>query len=506
MISIEALRSKRTARASQDGSREFITLIASICADGSHLAPALIYQGASHDLQDTWLDDFDHVRDQAFFASSENGWSCDLLGQHWLESVFNRTTKEKAKRERRLLLVDGHSSHINMRFIDYADANRILLVVLPPHSTHRLQPLDVGLFSPLSTYYSQQIDKLLSESQGYVGLTKRDFWPLFREAWSQAFTATNVRSAWETTGIHPFNPSKVLSIFVRPEATSETSPEQAQTPTSTREIRRTFKQLQKDGQVGEGAKILLRAGEKLATELEIVRHENQGLRKAVLHEKKRRKRGKAMHLYDSEKEVGQALFFSPAKIGRVRQRVADEEQAERQRKQTISDKKLQAAIVRDEKAREAEEKKIARNLERQTARELLAQEKAERQVVRQAQRAQKTAETVKRKQDAAEAKAQRVRVKEAIQESAKPKERSLDVDESNMLTERPRMHASRSRFAADSNDSTSLLDTAEVQLSDDTLPMTDSAQSSNRMRNAGGKPISLPLRSGRNTRLPTRFQ
>jgi hypothetical protein len=62
-----------------------------------------------------------------------------------------------------------------MRFIDYADANRILLAVLPPHSTHRLQPLDVGLFSPLTTYYSQQIDKLLAESQGLVRLTKRDF-------------------------------------------------------------------------------------------------------------------------------------------------------------------------------------------------------------------------------------------------------------------------------------------------------------------------------------------
>ena len=53
---MEALKSKRTARASQDGSREFITLITSICADGSHLAPALIYEGASYGLQHTWLD------------------------------------------------------------------------------------------------------------------------------------------------------------------------------------------------------------------------------------------------------------------------------------------------------------------------------------------------------------------------------------------------------------------------------------------------------------------
>ena len=207
-------------------------------------------------------------------------------------------------------------------------------------------------------------------------LTKRDFWPLFREAWTKAFDARNVRKAWETTGIHPFNPGKVLSTFVRSENISQRSPRQIKTPTTTRSISRTFQQLQKEGHVNKRAEILLRTGEKLATELEIVQHENQGLRRAVFHEKKKRKRGKAMNLYDPEDNEAQALFFSPAKVARVRQRVADEEQAESQRKQIASDKKSQAAIVRDEKAREAEEKKTARNLARQAARELLTQEKA----------------------------------------------------------------------------------------------------------------------------------
>jgi len=39
-------------------------------------------------------------------------------------------------------------------------------------------------------------------------------------------------------------------------------------------------------------------GERLITKLNIVRHENKGLRKAVLHKKKRRKRGKAINLYN----------------------------------------------------------------------------------------------------------------------------------------------------------------------------------------------------------------
>jgi DDE superfamily endonuclease len=50
--------------------------------------------------------------------------------------------------------MDGHNSHVNLPSTNYADTNRILLIVFPLHSTHRLQPLDIGLFSLLATFYS----------------------------------------------------------------------------------------------------------------------------------------------------------------------------------------------------------------------------------------------------------------------------------------------------------------------------------------------------------------
>ncbi len=82
IISIEALKSKKLLGASQDGNREFITLITTIRANGSCIPPALIYQGASHDLQDTWLDDINHSKELAYFASSDTGWSNEKLGLH----------------------------------------------------------------------------------------------------------------------------------------------------------------------------------------------------------------------------------------------------------------------------------------------------------------------------------------------------------------------------------------------------------------------------------------
>src|SRR5277367_442292 len=154
-----------------------------------------------------------------------------------------------------------------------------------------------------------------------------------------------------------------------------------------------------------------------------------------------------MHLYDPEEKEGQALFFSPAKIARVRERVTSEKQAEQQRKQIISDKKLQRAIIRDEKAREAEEKKIARDLARQAAREELTREKAERQAERQARKAQKDAEATKRRQDAAKAKAQRVKSKEITQTVMKLKKRLPDEIESERPKKRSRTQTSHSHIA-----------------------------------------------------------
>lgn len=85
------------------------------------------------------------------------------------------------------------------------------MAVYPPHSTHRLQPLDVSLFALLATYHSQELDQFLYKSQGLCSLTKRDFFRLFWAAWGKAFTISNIESGWKRTGLYHFEPSVVLN-------------------------------------------------------------------------------------------------------------------------------------------------------------------------------------------------------------------------------------------------------------------------------------------------------
>jgi hypothetical protein len=50
-----------------------------------------------------------------------------------------------------LLMYNGHGSHTTLDWVTLAHSNNIILFCLPPHTTHRLQPLDVGCFGLLQT-------------------------------------------------------------------------------------------------------------------------------------------------------------------------------------------------------------------------------------------------------------------------------------------------------------------------------------------------------------------
>ena len=314
--------------------------MATISADESALSPALIYQGDSYDLQDTWLEDYDCSSDEGYFTVSKKGWTNKELGLSWLTKLFESITRKKAGNARRLLIVDGHSSHVNMRFIEFCDVHGIILVILPPHSTHRLQPLYVGIFSPLSTAYSTEIDHLIQSSKGFSRVTKRGFWTMFRAAWKTALSFENIRSAFASAAIYPLGPEKVLSQLEQKTLSSTPSDTEAKRPTSSsvRDLRRAVKAARtKTTDMTAELKLIIRASEKLAVQAEILEYENVELCTALVNEKKRRKKGKHMGLF-TKNEPGQAMFFSPVKITAVR---AHHEELEAQKEQEKLDKEVE---------------------------------------------------------------------------------------------------------------------------------------------------------------------
>jgi hypothetical protein len=202
----------------QDGNTQWITVLACVCADGTALSPSLIFQSDAGTLQSSWVDAIEAGKHSVFVSSSPSGWTNNDIGLAWLKEVFMRETRRSGVTGYRLLILDGHGSHVTMDFINFCNDNKILLAVFPPHATHTLQPLDVSLFKPLSDAYSNELTKYLQDSQGLLSIVKGDFFHLFWNAWCTAFKPQTITKSFEATGIHPPNatPNTNFSIFRYP--------------------------------------------------------------------------------------------------------------------------------------------------------------------------------------------------------------------------------------------------------------------------------------------------
>ncbi|KAH7556263.1 putative transposase [Bipolaris maydis] len=204
-------------KAVEPGNREWVTLIAAINAAGWAVPPFLVFAGQYH--LSAWYEEAEIPRD-------------------WIKH-FNAHTKTRVIGTRRLLILDGHESHQSLEFQEFCKENNIYTLCMPPHSSHLLQPLDVGCFSPLKRAYSREVESLIRHHINHI--TKLEFLPAFKVAFDRSFTATNICSAFRGAGLVPLQPDAVLSrldIKLRtptPPAVLEAL-WQARTPSNTREL------------------------------------------------------------------------------------------------------------------------------------------------------------------------------------------------------------------------------------------------------------------------------
>jgi len=61
---------------------------------------------------------------------------------------------------------------------------------MPAHSSHILQPLDMGCFSPLKIAYGRQVEKLIRNRINHI--TKIEFLLAFRDAFNASITKSNI--------------------------------------------------------------------------------------------------------------------------------------------------------------------------------------------------------------------------------------------------------------------------------------------------------------------------
>ena len=218
---------KDKPRTKQPGNREWVTVIQSIYGDGWAILPYVIVKNKCHllswytngDLPTTWR-----------VHPSENGWTTNEIGLDWIHH-FQNCTKSRATGKYRLLILDGHNSHRTAYFDEYCKENDIIPLCMPPHSSHILQPLDVGCFGPLKKAYGREIEKMMRTQITHI--TKDDFFPAFKQAFFATMGEENVRAGFRGTGLIPYDPERVIASLDFKPKTPTPSNSRPTTATST---------------------------------------------------------------------------------------------------------------------------------------------------------------------------------------------------------------------------------------------------------------------------------
>jgi hypothetical protein len=122
------------AKIRQPGNWEWGTVIQGVNSYGWAIPPFIMVSGKNH--LASWYRDSPLPADWVVSLSS-NGWTTNEIGLEWIKH-FNKHTSDRTKGAYRLLVLDGHESHISTNFQCYCKENKIVTLCMPVYSSHLL--------------------------------------------------------------------------------------------------------------------------------------------------------------------------------------------------------------------------------------------------------------------------------------------------------------------------------------------------------------------------------
>lgn len=174
-----------------------ITMIAAVNGVGNHIPPMLIFPRVFYK---------DHMLKGAppgsVGSANKSGWSNETIFLDYLKHFI--AAVKPTQEEKVLIIMDNHETHITVPAINLAKENGIVLLTMPPHTSHKLQPLDRTVFGPYKTYYGEACNDWMVNHPGKT-ISIYDVSELVGKAFAKAFTITNIIKGFAVTGICPYN-------------------------------------------------------------------------------------------------------------------------------------------------------------------------------------------------------------------------------------------------------------------------------------------------------------
>jgi hypothetical protein len=174
-----------------------ITVVAAMSAAGNFVPPMIVFpRKRIHPALGN------NAPINSVIAVSKSGWINKELFVQWLHHFIDFSRSSRANKV--LLILDNHEAHSSATAIDLCKENGVILLSLPPHTSHKMQPLDRTVFGPLKAFYYRECDTFMRLHPGDK-ITDYQVSSLFNKAYLKAATMANAVKGFECTGIWPYN-------------------------------------------------------------------------------------------------------------------------------------------------------------------------------------------------------------------------------------------------------------------------------------------------------------
>lgn len=195
-------KGQSSSRVTSTSGRENTTFVLAASAAGQRAPPLIIYKGKN--MWDQWRAPPDKEYPRTSYAASPNGW----METEIFINYFKKTLIPALGAERPVLvLYDGHATHVSVDLIETALAHDITILKIPPHTSDRLQPLDLSVFRSFKQKWDEIVTKWQRQNIGQR-LPKSLFSQFLGETWLKV-SEDVIKSGFIKGGIYPFNPNVI---------------------------------------------------------------------------------------------------------------------------------------------------------------------------------------------------------------------------------------------------------------------------------------------------------
>ncbi|CAM4570323.1 unnamed protein product [Leuciscus chuanchicus] len=188
-------KGKRHIYRQQTTSREHITVHVAVSAAGESVPPFIIYPRCLPSVAYAL-----GGPENSLYGYADKGYMMAELFLKWLDHFIKYAPPARPL----VLIMDQHETHCGRQIIDVCRENQIEILLLPPHTTHMLQPLDISVFNPLKGMFSTVASRM-GLVRGDMVIGKKHFSSVLKHAYEKAVTPANIKAGFRKAGIYPLS-------------------------------------------------------------------------------------------------------------------------------------------------------------------------------------------------------------------------------------------------------------------------------------------------------------